>query len=228
MNPCVVATNKILLQNTLSFNGTVLVRYKIEYPQFESALYKRQISVVNRFYAVRARRFRVYCETTLFDMAVRQYLDDIKNDFPVREFEAMLTYEQTFCADCILSLYFDRYEYTGGAHGNTVRDSQTWNLQSAGLLRLRQIVRCKPNYRTYLIGEANKQIAKDPSDYFDNYPALVAGTFSKNSFYCLTKGVVVYFQQYDIAPYSSGIREFLLPYSDCVISPQEMCLNCGI
>ncbi len=153
MNPCVVAANKILLQNTLSFNGTALVRYKIEYPQFEAPVYKRQISIVNRFYTARARRFRVYCETTLFDMAVRQYLDDIKNDFPVREFEAILTYEQTFCASCILSLYFDRYEYTGGAHGNTVRDSQTWNLQSAGLLRLRQLVRCKPNYRTYIIGK---------------------------------------------------------------------------
>jgi len=226
MNPCVVRTNKIVLENTLSYNGTELLHYKIEYPQFDSDLYKRQISAVNRFYTLKARRFRVYCETTLFDMAVGQYLDDIKNDFPVREFEAILTYEQTYCASCILSLYSDRYEFTGGAHGNTVRDSQTWNLQSAGLIRLRQLVHCKPNYRTYVIGEVNKQIAKDPSGYFDNYPALVSGAFNKNSFYCSTEGIVVYFQHYDIAPYSSGIPEFLLPYSGCVISPQETCLDC--
>ncbi len=74
----------------------------------------------------------------------------------------------------------------------------------------------------------NKQIAKDPSGYFDNYPPLVAGTFNKNSFYCTDEGIVVYFQQYDIAPYSSGIPEFPLPYSGCVTNPSDTCLSCGI
>jgi hypothetical protein len=29
---------------------------------------------------------------------------------------------------------------------------------------------------------------------------------------------VIYFQQYDIAPYSSGIVEFLIPYQEGVVS----------
>lgn len=228
MNQCFVQTNKIVLESTLSFNGTALLHYRIEYPRFESSVYKRQIPVVNRFYALRARRFRAYCETVLFDTAVLQYLDDIKNDFPVREFEAVLTYEQTYCASCVLSLYSDRYEYTGGAHGSTVRDSQTWNLEAAGRLRLRELVTCRPNFRKYVIAEVTGQIAKDPEAYFENYGELVAGSFHKSSFYCSPEGVVVYFQQYDIAPYSSGIREFLLPYSGCVTDPKDTCLNCRL
>ncbi|HWQ73960.1 MAG TPA: RsiV family protein, partial [Syntrophomonas sp.] len=56
-----------------------------------------------------------------------------------------------------------------------------------------------------------------------NYEELVEQTFDVNNFYCTPQGVVVYFQQYDIAPYASGIREFLLPYNRCIIDPARKC-----
>ncbi|MEA4987263.1 MAG: RsiV family protein, partial [Anaerovorax sp.] len=68
-----------------------------------------------------------------------------------------------------------------------------------------------------------EQIKKEPEIYFDDYETLVVETFNPKNFYCTPEGVVVYYLQYDIAPYSSGIREFLIPYGDCVIDPIKMC-----
>jgi hypothetical protein len=124
---------------------------------------------------------------------------------------------------CILSLYFDQYEYTGGAHGNTVRYSLTWNWERYNKIKLSQLFRCSLEYKAYIFRRVKAQILKEPDIYFPEYEKLIVETFNEESFYCTPKGIVVYYQQYDIAPYSSGIREFLIPYTDCVINPIKLC-----
>jgi hypothetical protein len=41
---------------------------------------------------------------------------------------------------------------------------------------------------------------------------LVNENLKVNNFYLTKEGVVIYFQQYDIAPYSSGLPTFVIPY----------------
>ena len=220
----VVSFQNIVLANDLKYNGETLLTYKIEYPGFHSPRFLRCLTRVNRFYRLRAHRFQRYCEARLFPMAVKQYRGDIKNNYPIRVFDAVQTYEVTDSDTCVISLYSDRYEYTGGAHGNTIRSSQTWNLQTCGLFRLRQLLRCPPDYKSFILAVAEAKIMDEPEIYFDNYKKLIAQTFDKDSFYCTTEGIVIYYQQYDIAPYACGIREFLLPYGGCVIDPITSCL----
>jgi hypothetical protein len=90
-------------------------------------------------------------------------------------------------------------------------------------LKLAQLVRCPPNYKTYILNIVKEQIEQDPSIYFEDYEKLISQTFNKNNFYCTPDGIIVYYQQYDIAPYSSGIREFLIKYNNCVIDPKQTC-----
>jgi hypothetical protein len=130
-----------------------------------------------------------------------------------------MTFNVTYTNSGLISLYFDKYEYTGGAHGTTERDSQTYNLLKYSLVRLNQVITCPPDFKNYILGEVRRQIEQDKSVYFENYAELTAETFNPNNFYLTPQGVVVYYQQYDIAPYTSGIREFLIPYSDCVKAP---------
>jgi hypothetical protein len=91
------------------------------------------------------------------------------------------------------------------------------------LLKLGQLVLCPPDDKTYLLSQIDSQIKKNPDIYFENYKELIAKTFDRNHFYCTPDGIVIYYQQYDIAPYSSGIREFLIPYSNCVMNPEKLC-----
>ena len=52
---------------------------------------------------------------------------------------------------------------------------------------------------------------KNGATYFDDYAKLIQNTFNPDSFYLFPGGVVIYFQQYDIAPYATGLPEFVLP-----------------
>jgi len=218
-----ISVEKIVLKNDLKYHGEVLVTYKIEYPEFRSPDFRLCLSRINRFYEVRALAYKLKCETELYRRAVEQYKEDLAHGFPVRVFEALQVYEATYLHACVISLYFDRYEFTGGAHGNTVRTSQTWRTESCGRLRLKQLVRCPPDTKSYVLEQAAAQIRKEPELYFKNYQELLAENFDKNSFFCTPEGVVVYYQQYDIAPYSTGIPEFLLPYGGCVSDPASLC-----
>ncbi|HNX29297.1 MAG TPA: DUF3298 and DUF4163 domain-containing protein [Syntrophomonadaceae bacterium] len=216
--------NNIVIEDEMQYDGVTLLTYRIQYPEFKSDNYKKSLTVINKYYKSRAMEYQQYIETDLYQMAVEQYLDDIKNGFPVRVFAADDSYEITYNKACILSLYFDRYEFTGGAHGNTIRTSQTWNLQTSQIIKLSELFDCLFDYRTYIKDQVIKQIEQNPDIYFDNYEELVEQTFDVNNFYCTPQGVIIYFQQYDIAPYASGIREFLLPYNNCVKDPVKKCI----
>lgn len=218
-----ISVKKIILRNTLKHNGETLLKYRIEYPEFGSSCALPCLETINRLYMDRALEYRRYCETELFALAITQYLEDLANGFPVRIFEAAAVFEATYLNSCALSLYTDRYEYAGGAHGKTARDSQTWDLRLCRLMELRQLVNCPPCHNAYVLSQVEAQIRLQPDLYFENYGELIVSTFNEKNFYATPKGITVYYQQYDIAPYSSGIRDFLLPYSECVISPQELC-----
>jgi hypothetical protein len=149
-------------------------------------------------------------------MAMVEYEYSIANNFPVRQFEAYVNYFVTYNQNCILSLYFDQYEYAGGAHGLTVRYSDTWNLPKSKRMELSEFFPHRNNYREYVIQTIVKQIedeiANGNSMYFENYVQLVNENFKANNFYLTKEGLVIYFQQYDIAPYASGIPTFVIPY----------------
>ncbi|MPN39657.1 hypothetical protein SDC9_187185 [bioreactor metagenome] len=179
--------------------------------------------MVNSFYKAKAVQFLKHCENELFKLAVEQYKVDQENNFPLRVFDAVLVYEIPYCDACIISVYLDQYEYAGGAHGTTMRDSQTWNLQKCSTMKLQQLVRCSIGLKTYIVNTVMDQIKRDPSSYFEDYADLVSEHFNENNFYCTTEAVVVYYQQYDIAPYAGGIREFTLPYGGCVLDPAVTC-----
>lgn len=220
-----IKVNTLVLKDELKFEGVTVLAYKIEYPEFQSKFYQMSLKLINDFYKAKALEQQKRYETELFNMAVEQYKDAIENNFPVRVFEALVVYKLTYNTSCIISLYFDQYEYTGGAHGNTIRYSQTWNLQKARRIELNKLFGCSINYKEYILKQVEEQIQKDPSIYFEDYEKLIVETFNADSFYCTPQGIIIYYQQYDIAPYSSGIREFLIPYTNCVIDPKNMCFT---
>lgn len=65
--------------------------------------------------------------------------------------------------------------------------------------------------------QISEQIQSGENYYFDNYEQNVEDTLNEDNFYITLLGLMIYFQQYDIAPYSSGIPQFLIPYSNKII-----------
>lgn len=207
-----------VLKDTLTYDNVPVISYTINYPQFQSTTENSFINEINDHYRQNAYELTRYVKDTLYKQAVEQYNYSKENNYPIIPYEVFETYKITYLMDCYISLYFDQYMFTGGAHGNTVRRADTWNICENKKMELKDFFPNCPDYKeqiiTYIINDITDQL-KDPKaqgTYFDSYAKDVATAFNEESFYLTEDGIVIYFGQYDIAPYSSGIREFLLPY----------------
>lgn len=210
---------KVFMQRfgkTLIYQEQPMLTYEGQYPQFASRRFRNTLCKLNRYYKGVARGFQRDMHQDLYPAAVEQYKESQIDDFPFRSFEAMLDFTITYNKDFLLSLYYDRYAYTGGAHGSTVRVSDVWNLYTGQKVLLSDVFSCVDDYRDYILAQILQQISYQISagagQYFENHRELADDKLEEANFFLTKDGAVIYFQQYDIAPYSSGIVTFLIPY----------------
>lgn len=214
---------KILcLEDNLFYDKQLLLYYKVEYPQFYS--YENQIVLnkINLFYKKRAWDVVTECIEDFFEIAVTYYNASKKKDIPIRLFEIYYIPNITYNENCFISLYYDKYVYTGGAHGQTYRTSDSWNLNSGSRVTLCELFvnsefKILDYFKKNIMEQIKQNKEKEEFMYFDDYSKRIAEYFDINNFYLTPEGVIIYFQQYDLAPYASGIPEFLIPYTTGII-----------
>lgn len=200
--------------NELKYKNTVILTYRIEYPEIISSNYCYGKNAFNRYNKEKALMLENYIKTKLFFIAVNTYEYNLANGYPIMVFEVISEFNITYNNSFLVSLYEDKYEFTGGAHGNTIRTSQNWNLANGNFLPLSYFFPNDPYYLINILKNINSQIKAQIESgnnyYFDNYCELVLETFNLESFYVTPESIAIYFQQYDIAPYSSGIPVFYI------------------
>ena len=207
------------MQGMMKYCGEDVLRYHIEYPVFHPNCPAAR--KINRYYKTLALQACRNVRGELYAPAVGQCRYAARHGISMPVYEAHTEFQTTYLAGCVASLRFDRYQFTGGAHGNTLRCTRTWNLPAACPLRLEQLTMGNDPKQVFLDG-IQAQIACRPQDYFDNASLLAARQFDSRRFYCTPQGVVLYYQQYEIAPYSSGIPEFFFPYSEGILEPCQL------
>ena len=211
----VIVREKVLQQDMYYKNNNIM-RYTIKYPKFISDTYQTIASKLNSLYRTKAVMYERSNIMNLYQMAMVEFEYSVANNFPVRQFEAVVDFTVAYNQNCLVSLYFDQYEYAGGAHGLTVRYSDTWNLEKSKRLEMSDFFPHKHNYREYILQVIDQQIeyrmANEGAMFFADYERLKKENFKANNFYLSKEGLVVYFQEYDIAPYAAGLPTFTIPY----------------
>lgn len=209
-----VAVEKISIENSMNYKDTPVLHYKIDYPRFSHPDYGKQLDRINAWYRKEAEELQEEYETELYLEASETYDNSMANDFPFHMYDAVSAYEISYNQDGVLSLYYDDYVFSGGAHGSTDRHSETWNIKDGNRIYLHQYAADPASLRAEILGEIRRQIAmqaeKGESMYFEDYPQLISEHFDPESFYLTPDGLVIYYQQYEIAPYASGIPEFTI------------------
>lgn len=132
------------------------------------------------------------------------------NNFPIRPWQLFSRYQLGTLNQNLISLYVDYYTYTGGAHGLTDRRPYNFSLQQGGRLELADLFRAGYDYRGVINQEIAARIAADPSIYFPGDMGFKS-IRDDQGFYLRDGQLVVYFSQYEIAPYATGIPEFAIP-----------------
>lgn len=114
----------------------------------------------------------------------------------------------------IIGCNINWYQYTGGAHGGTLITCRNYRLEDGSVVTLDNYF--KPGYEKVLIPILDKQLLKetgcpdrehlDEYGYFPEVPMFVPDNFE-----ILKDSIAFIFNQYDIAPYSTGITTLTIP-----------------
>lgn len=142
----------------------------------------------------------------------KKYQEDTKKikglEFHPFEVDSNYVVENKSCP--YLSFYVDYYQFTGGAHGNTVRKTYNYDLNKQQELLLKNLFKEGYQYKDVINKEISNQINKNKDYYFTDENGF-KGITENQPFTFNNKGVTIYFQQYDIAPYVTGIPSFFIP-----------------
>lgn len=208
---------------TFLYHNIEMITLSIKYPCI--LLYNNPNAQwhINNQIMIEVNEFYNYVVNQLYNQAVQSYIYATENNFPFHGFQAIMEYTITYNDNCFLSYYNDKYEYTGGAHGMTIRSSNTFDLRTGTKIPLYCYFKKGTDYKGLLtkeiIKQVNNQLQENPGIYFNNYAELIVTNFSEDNYFLTPEGLSIYFQHYDIAPYSTGIVVFTIPYETIGYSP---------
>lgn len=143
------------------------------------------------------------------------------DSFPTIEYEhgMYFSFETGFdiklLSRSVISLVLNHYEFTGGAHGNFYSMGYTFDLTTGSLLSLDRVI--KENSLDEITGICEKKIM----EMFDAHSFSEAGLFEdyieltfEQDFFLYNDALVLQFDPYEIAPYSMGNIEVMIPLNE--------------
>jgi len=203
------------IKDKLYYDRTQMVDIKIDYPFIMPYQYRGSMTF-NSYYRQRARQNYRYAASKLYRDAVRHYNQSKAQNFPFNSYTFNQVFEVTYCKKPYISLYYDIYEFTGGAHGTTTRTANTWDMKNNRLMELSSLFEKGFNYKYFILefieAEARRRKIRGKADYFDNLRGNIAKHFDEKNYYLTEEGIAIFYPLYTIAPYASGIQVFVVPY----------------
>lgn len=197
--------NNIEIDDKTVEENTEKYEVKVKYPSIkgENEVYKNINKIIEDF------TLRWISDIKLLGDEYSKKYEEAGREMP--KMEAYSLYE-VFDTEELISIPMTYYQYTGGAHGLTTKISYNYDLKTGEEIKLNNLFKDGFNYKDIIDKIIKDDIAKEPSIYFDN-GAMFKGVNGEQAYYLSRDGIIIYFQQYEIAPYASGIREFKIPYS---------------
>ncbi len=186
-------------------NKTALLCVKTNYPELDNKNNRKFIKEINK-------EFKELSES--FEEEMRGYREDISEyyvesgDIDMLPFENYLSYDVTRNYGDIFSVTFLAEIYLGGIHPNGIRVSYTYDTKAEKELTLSEI-----------LGKSQKEtdqfvIEKFYEVYAEEDLWSLEEEAPNVSFFMDGDGLVLYFQQYQIAPYAMGFPEVRIPLDE--------------
>lgn len=135
-----------------------------------------------------------------------------KSGLVVDRYAARTSYKVTYNQNGLLSIPIMFMQYTGGAHGLEVKRAYNFDLTNGKNLTLEDLFKPGTDYKGIINAEIRKQIQANPGKYFSGQNGF-QGIKDDQSYFLSGNALVIYFQEYEIAPYAAGCPEFKIPFT---------------
>ncbi|AOR23820.1 DUF3298 and DUF4163 domain-containing protein [Clostridium taeniosporum] len=198
-------SSKVQVIETNSSNNSSYLEEDVKLANFKTETNNEKINIINE---------RINNDINLLEYNMKteskKYFDMFSKEFTTYPYVLNVNYKLTDQSQSLTSLYMDIYSYTGGAHGNTLRNAYTIDNNTKDLLSLNNLFVNGYNYKKIINSEILKQITSNPENFFISSKNF-EGINDNANFYINGDNLVIYYQQYEIAPYCVGIPEFKIP-----------------
>ncbi|MGG3450573.1 S-layer homology domain-containing protein [Domibacillus aminovorans] len=172
----------------------------IFYPQFVDTTGINHFTYLNEFYQEEGQSLVNY-RNEIMELAQE---DDQFGEY----YSYGVSYKVPRADLSFISVVFDSYQYTGGAHGYEQLFSYNYDVKSDSFISLDDLA-TKANYEQAVINRINAMNAS----YYPYFGGPESLDELQYQFYMTPAGFVMYLNPYEYAPYAAGIREFQMPYS---------------
>lgn len=144
------------------------------------------------------------------DFFNKEYID-FKKDFPesAMEWDAQIDGEIMYQSDEIVSIALTSYMNTGGAHGSLVITFLNFDVYTGKQLKNEDLFEDYLSFKEIAKDYFNEEIADKKDLYFEPDNFKLPENIGFND-----EGVILLYNTYEIAPYSSGITEINIPWND--------------
>lgn len=148
-------------------------------------------------------------ESVDFSNKMQKEAEEYGKDLSGIKFIVKQEFNTAYNGNDLLSIPVSRYNYAGGAHGVTTLKTVNIDKNMGKEINLKDLFNDKFDFKGVINKEISSQIEKNKGEYF---PEAFKGINDNTEFFLTDKGVVVYYQLYEIAPYVKGIPEFEIKY----------------
>jgi hypothetical protein len=186
------------------------LKTSLQYPSISGMKDKSIETKLNQMFEKSALDFQKSIEESA-KSGYEEYLKD--KSIPFYKYEAVTEYTVTYNKNNILSIKMPYYQFTGGAHGGTNQIGYNIDLNTGKVMLLSDLFEKDFDYKTFISTEILNTIKKGENFYFEDFEKVIKGIDKNRSYYIEDGNVVIYYGQYEIAPYAAGMPEFRIPFS---------------
>ncbi|MFC4103325.1 stalk domain-containing protein [Paenibacillus xanthanilyticus] len=196
------ARNALTLANRSIEQTKDKVEMTVQYPQLQGFADADVQSKINTLLAAEGKAYETAGLAFVKDFGGEEWIGEYSLTYDVN-------YTVTKNDGGLLSLHFDVYTYSGGAHGMYDLQSHTYDLKTGKELTLQEAAGGNANYIAIVNEEIKRQIKATDLPLIEPFTTIDAD----QRFYLRGDALVVYFGLYEYTPYAAGIPEFVIPLS---------------
>lgn len=206
------------IESLLYSANTPVLELKIAYPQIMGQLSKQSEFRFNDYYCSQARAINRSTRTECYHRACEEFrlAREQEYDFTLHSF--LRSFYISRLAPHYTSVIFDRYQYTGGPHGMTVRTANTWDFHTGKIVQLSHFFRKDAPYKKKILQFISREIEKQKETeeilFFENPLRNARHCFQEQNYYLSHEGITVFYPLYTLAPYYAGILNYKIPFSE--------------
>ncbi|WP_309088929.1 S-layer homology domain-containing protein [Domibacillus sp.] len=177
----------------------------IYYPQFADTTNQHEFSYLNSYFR-EAGADLVAERNEIMELAQE---DDYLGEY----YEFVVDYTVPRADLHYISVLFESYQYTGGAHGYEQLFADNYDVKSDSFISLDDLA-TQYYYEDNVIDRINAQAyAMQNRGQLTFWDGLYSLDEHQYQFYMKLGGFVMFFNPYEYGPYSDSIRQFTMPYS---------------